>query len=147
VHRRKHEGRSRAHARDAAPRKLHGSSQLTARSSHAWGIPPRTKGIDKQRRSSSNRHVSGGSFRKLSIPTAGLSFGPQLSLVPPSISLNLSGVREELAIALVYSPGTRPTAIIHFVGGSFIGAAPDFFYGYLIKLLVDRGFLDRCDFV
>lgn len=104
----------------------------------------------QRRRNRSNRHTAGGQkvtggpgdrFRKLLAPIAELSFKPPSGgILPPPISFNLSKF-ERVGDCLVYSPATRPTAVIHFVGGSFIGAAPDLFYGYLIKLLVERGFL------
>ena len=35
----------------------------------------------------------------------------------------------------------KPTAIVEFLGGAFIGAVPEVTYGYLIQLLANEGFL------
>ncbi|XP_034684300.1 uncharacterized protein LOC117913433 isoform X2 [Vitis riparia] len=37
--------------------------------------------------------------------------------------------------------GKKPTAIIEFLGGAFIGAVPEVTYSYLIELLANEGFL------
>ena len=36
--------------------------------------------------------------------------------------------------------GRQPKGIVHFVGGAFAGAAPQFAYQFLIKWLADAGF-------
>jgi acetyl esterase/lipase len=42
---------------------------------------------------------------------------------------------------LVYPSKGKPKGLIHFLGGAFIGAAPDVTYSFFIELLAKEGFL------
>ncbi|XP_028553040.1 uncharacterized protein LOC110110567 isoform X2 [Dendrobium catenatum] len=56
---------------------------------------------------------------------------------------NPDKIYRRLDSCLVVPPpaGRRPVAIVKFLGGAFIGAAPELTYSYLMELLANEGFL------
>ena len=71
-----------------------------------------------------------------------------LSTAFPSSSSDLSketgiGEWEELHGNYLLRPATQtqPRALIHFLGGALVGAAPDISYRYVLERLAERGFL------
>ncbi|TVU09677.1 hypothetical protein EJB05_43167 [Eragrostis curvula] len=53
-------------------------------------------------------------------------------------------LREHSCLIFPPSRGRRPLAVVKFLGGAFIGAAPEATYGYLLELLALEGFLVVC---
>ncbi|KAL5559574.1 hypothetical protein UlMin_035785 [Ulmus minor] len=60
-----------------------------------------------------------------------------------SFKSNTNRIYTRLDSCLVIPPptGTKPRAIIKFLGGAFLGAAPELTYSYIIELLAKEGFL------
>lgn len=58
-------------------------------------------------------------------------------------SLGLRGRWEEMGGNFLLRPpnGQSPKALLHFLGGAFVGAAPHLTYNYLLSGLAEMGFL------
>ncbi|CAN0400652.1 unnamed protein product, partial [Hapterophycus canaliculatus] len=58
-------------------------------------------------------------------------------------SVGLTGRWEEMGGNFLLRPpdGQAPKALLHFLGGAFVGAAPHLTYNYLLNGLAEMGFL------
>ncbi|MCO5556875.1 hypothetical protein L7F22_010429 [Adiantum nelumboides] len=76
-------------------------------------------------------------FDKLRVLAAYSSFGST------SGTTTVNTAYQRVADCLVFPPlpGRKPRALIHFIGGAFIGAVPEVTYSLLIELLRGQGFL------
>uniref|UniRef100_A0A8R7UFZ5 Uncharacterized protein n=1 Tax=Triticum urartu TaxID=4572 RepID=A0A8R7UFZ5_TRIUA len=92
------------------------------------------------------RHRRTGAARRLSCraslgPDAPL---PALAVPRPSPARGRTYLREHSCLLFPPPRGARPLAVVKFLGGAFIGAAPEATYGYLLELLAQEGFLVVC---
>ncbi|CAM6007695.1 unnamed protein product [Sphagnum balticum] len=84
-----------------------------------------------QRRKPSVRQIH--SFKARSISEAAATESVQRIGAPPPY--------QRVGDCLVYPSKGKPKGLIHFLGGAFIGAAPDVTYSFFIELLAKEGFL------
>ncbi|KAM3275377.1 hypothetical protein ACQJBY_044003 [Aegilops geniculata] len=93
------------------------------------------------------RHRRTGAARSLSCRA---SLGPDAPLPALAAAPRTSPARGRTYLrehsCLLFPPprGARPLAVVKFLGGAFIGAAPEATYGYLLELLAQEGFLVVC---
>jgi len=76
----------------------------------------------------------------------GAEKGPSPKLPLPFLDVETLGIKgrwEESGGNFVLRPpaGARVRALVHFLGGAFVGAAPHLAYKYLLEGLADKGFL------
>ncbi|XBH70088.1 hypothetical protein VPH35_097821 [Triticum aestivum] len=69
---------------------------------------------------------------------------PALAAPRPSPARGRTYLREHSCLLFPPPRGARPLAVVKFLGGAFIGAAPEATYGYLLELLAQEGFLVVC---
>jgi acetyl esterase/lipase len=108
-------------------------------------LSPQTKSIkSSQSKESNNKRSRVKTIKRAVLPSSSASsstdFSSSTSLVTGSI-----GNWESLHGNWVLRPGGNndepPRAVIHFLGGALVGAAPQITYRYLLEKLADKGFL------
>ncbi|CAM9128144.1 unnamed protein product [Phaeothamnion confervicola] len=102
------------------------------------------RAADSDGSSSSSASDSGGGDDSNGGPTAPPPKRPRVPLPLWDVqSVGLLGRWKKMGGNLLLRPpdGVAPIAVIHFLGGAFVGAAPHLSYNYLLSGLADAGFI------